>query len=145
MVMLLVRLDRLVIKACCGLVTLGAAESDELGVAYERKRFTRELPGRDTRDRALKLEEITKKRTSPRRERVEVLRVGSELLEPCRDRLVVLRLIACLTRKSELDGDLVGRWDPGGSALGRLELVLQREDEERRHGQTWAWVSSCTC
>src|SRR5262245_16514484 len=70
-VVLLVRLDRLFVEACGGLVVLGSAEPDELGVTYECERFPRKLSRGDAGDRSFEIHEIPEERASARRHRIE--------------------------------------------------------------------------
>ena len=50
----------------------------------------------------------------------------------------MLRLVACLPRERELHVDLACRRDPPGGALGGLELVLEREQEQLGNGEVGA-------
>ena len=71
----------------------------------------------------------------PGRERV--VRVGGdpELAEALLDQSIVLRLVTGLPRERELHVGLRRRRDPGRGALGRFDLVLEREHQEARDGE----------
>src|SRR5580698_5657900 len=129
--MALVRLDDVAIKRRRDFIAPAHAEPNEFLVANDRESLARELPRRHSLDRRAERREVFEHRRA--RARVESAHVDSELTETFRDETIVLRFVAGLPRKRELDVDLPRGWNPARSALGRFDLVLERELQASGH------------
>ena len=106
------------------------AELDELPVLHDRDGLPGELAGGDALHRGPQPVEILEEGPVALRERVEPPGVEAQLLQPVGDQPVVLGLVPDLAGERQLDVDLGRRRQPPGRALGRLDLVLQRDLEE---------------